>query len=259
MNRWLCWLLASVSALNVLGQAQAAGPLQRAPNTTIQMPANPPTIGYSTTDAFPGLTFTNPVCIASPPGETNRLFIVEKKGVIVVITNLAVPTRSTFMNITSKILYLADAAVYDEQGLLAMTFHPGFATNGYFYVWCTAAPAANRYDVLARYQVLSSDPNRGDTNSEVRFIAQFDREDNHNGADLHFGPDGYLYVSLGDEGGGYGNLGNTQLINSNFFSAIMRIDVDNRPGSLPPIPHPALPSLTNYSIRSCSDRRVPNT
>jgi glucose/arabinose dehydrogenase len=248
MKRWQRWLLAGISTLNLFSQAHGAGPLQRVPNTSLQMPANPPTIGYSTTNAFPNITFTNPVCIASPPGETNRLFIVEKKGVIAVITNLAAPSRTTFLNIANKVIYLGDTSVFDEQGLLALTFHPGYATNGYFYVWYTAGPPANRRDVLARYQVSSTDPNRADTNSDVRIIEQDDQDDNHNGADLHFGPDGYLYVSLGDEGGGYGSWGNCQLINSNFFAAIMRIDVDNRPGNLPPNPHPALPSLTNYSI-----------
>jgi len=254
MKRWLCWFAAGISALHPLAQAQPAGPLQRVPNTTLQMPANPPTIGYSTANAFPGVIFTNPVCIASPPGETNRLFIVEKKGVIAVITNLAAPTRTTFLNITNKVIYLGDTTVYDEQGLVCMTFHPGYATNGYFYVWYTGNASTSdgdgRHDILARYQVLSSDPNRADTNSEVRFIVQYDEDDNHNGADLHFGPDGYLYVSLGDEGGAYGQWGNTQLIDRDFFSAIMRIDVDNLPGNLPPNPHPALPSLTNYSIPS---------
>lgn len=250
MKCWQRWLLAGISVLSLSGQAHAAGPLQRVPNTTLQMPANPPTIGYSTTNAFPGLTFTNPVCIASPPGETNRLFIVEKKGLIVVVTNLAAPTRSTFLDVRSKVIYLGDTFVYDEQGLLCLTFHPGYATNGYFYVWYTggAATPTGRYDTLARYQVLSTDPNRADTNSEVRFISQIDRDDNHNGADLHFGPDGYLYVSLGDEGGSYGSWGNPQVITNNFFSAIMRIDVDDLPGSLPPNPNPALSSLTNYSI-----------
>jgi glucose/arabinose dehydrogenase len=66
---------------------------------------------------------------------------------------------------------------------------------------------------------------------------------------LHFGLDGYLYVSLGDEGGSNGQFGNTQKITNDFFSAIMRIDVDKKPGSLAPRAHPsALPSLTNYAI-----------
>src|SRR5882724_4004820 len=93
--------------------------------------------GYALTNAFSGLSFTNPVCIVSPPGETNRLFIVERKGRIVVITNLLSPTRSIFMDISTRVTNVADTTVSDEQGLLCLAFHPGFATNGFFYVWYT--------------------------------------------------------------------------------------------------------------------------
>src|SRR5258706_9584038 len=96
--------------------------------------------GYALTNAFPGLVFTNPVCISSPPGETNRLFIVEKRGRIVVITNLTVPTRSIFMDISARVTNsLTDfgAGVGEERGLLGLAFHPGYATNGYFYVFYT--------------------------------------------------------------------------------------------------------------------------
>src|SRR3981081_1357874 len=76
----------------------AVGPLQRVPNTSLtNLPARPPQLGFTLDNAFPGLNFsTMPVCIASPPGETNRLFILEKGGNIAVITNLASPTRSVF-------------------------------------------------------------------------------------------------------------------------------------------------------------------
>src|SRR5262245_61413460 len=70
--------------LPALGQA---GPLQRSPNTTLQMPPALPVYGYSTANALGSMTFNYPVCIASPPGETNRLFILEKQGLIIVITN----------------------------------------------------------------------------------------------------------------------------------------------------------------------------
>src|SRR5882724_11472208 len=75
--------------------------------------------GYALTNAFSGLSFTNPVCIASIPGETNRLFIVERKGRIVVITNLAAPTRSIFMDISSssQVIYAGDTPVGGEEGL----------------------------------------------------------------------------------------------------------------------------------------------
>ena len=93
--------------------------------------------GYLLTNAFPALTFTNPLCFASPPGETNRLFILERKGRIVVITNLAAPSRSIFMDISGVVTNDADTSVGGEEGLLGMAFHPGYATNGFFYVFYT--------------------------------------------------------------------------------------------------------------------------
>jgi glucose/arabinose dehydrogenase len=210
---------------------------------------------YVTQNAFPSIAFTNPVCIASPPGETNRLFIVEKKGKIVVITNLASPSRSIFMDISSssQVISATDTSFSGEEGLLGMAFHPGYATNGYFYVFytgtATTGAGSGRHDILSRFQVSAGNTNQGNAASEVRYIVQYDQADNHNSGDLHFGPDGYLYVSLGDEGGSYGQWGNTQKITNDFFSAIMRIDVDMRAGTLPPNSHPtALPSLTNYAI-----------
>ena len=77
-------------------------------------------------------------------------------------------------------------------------------------------------------------------------IDQYDQSFIHNAGDLHFGQDGYLYVSLGDEGPGYDNNRNSQRIDKDFFSGILRIDVDNRPGNLLPNPHPAV--MGEYKI-----------
>src|ERR1043166_4387703 len=171
-------------------------------------------LGYSSSNAFPTLTFTNPVCITSPPGETNRLFIVVKKGRIVVITNLASPTRTIFMDISSSssVVSASDTSFGGEQGLLGLAFHPGYATNGYFYAFYTGSGSGVTNDILSRFQVSAGNTNQGNAASEIRFIVQLDQANNHNAGDLHFGPDGYLYVSLGDEGGSYGQYGNTQKI-----------------------------------------------
>ncbi len=227
-----------------------AGPLQRAGNSTLKMPSTPPSVGYGTTNAFPNLVFKNPVCIATPPGETNRLFIVERAGVVVVITNLAAPTRTVFLDISSEVT--STTLVTGEEGLLGLAFHPGYATNGYFYLFFTG-PAVTpdgggRHDILARFQASPTNANQASAATEVRFIMQVDQASNHNGGDLHFGADGYLYVSLGDEGGEYGEYGNAQRIDRDFFCSIMRLDVDKRPGNLVPNPHPGLASLTNYWI-----------
>ncbi len=243
---WVC-LALTASAFAAFG-----GPLQRVPNTSLQMPLSPPTVGYTNANAFPGLAFTNPVCFVSPPGETNRLFIVEKRGRIVVITNLAAPTRTIFMDIVSRVTSAADTSFGGEEGLLGMDFHPGYRTNNYFYVFytgnATTTPGTGRHDILSRFRISGSNTNQGDSTSETRYIVQFDEASNHNGGDMHFGEDGYLYVALGDEGGAFDNSNNSQKINKDYFSAFLRIDVDKKPGSLVPNSHSALPSLTNYTV-----------
>lgn len=228
--------------------ARPAGPLQRVPNTTLQLPPAPPARGFTATDAFPGLVFTNPVCLASPPGETNRLFVVEKRGRIIVITNLLAPTRTVFLDITDRVS--TSDSISSEEGLLGLVFHPGYATNRFFYVFYTGpdntGSGTTRHDILSRFSASETDPNQALPASELKLLRQLDEASNHNGGDLHFGPDGYLYVSLGDEGGQNDGFNNSQIITNDFFSAILRIDVDKRPGSLAPNPHPA--ATTYYAV-----------
>lgn len=233
-------------------QAQGAGPLDRVPNTTLtNLPPAPPVLGYTYTNAFPGLSFANPVCLAAPPGETNRLFILEKIGTIIVVTNLAAPTRSVFLDLTARVT--TTTGVSDERGLLGLAFHPGYATNGYFYVYYTGTTNTSAsgggnglHDILARYQVSAANSNQANAASHTPILVQFDQADNHNGGDIHFGADGYLYVSLGDEGGGNDQYNNSQVITNDFFSAMLRLDVDKRPGNLTPNPHHAI--TTNYLV-----------
>src|SRR4029079_6379419 len=107
-------------------------------------------------NAFPGLPLTGPVCMTSPPGETNRLFILERGGNIVVITNLAVPNRTVFMSLP----VLSDS----ESGLLGLAFHPAYAANGYFFVFSTrnlnASQGNGRHQRISRFQVSSTNPNQ---------------------------------------------------------------------------------------------------
>jgi glucose/arabinose dehydrogenase len=193
--------------------------------------------------AFSGLpTFANPICITAPPGETNRLFVCEHGGNIVVITNLAAPTRTVFMNLTSKVQFSGEA------GLLGLAFHPGFATNGYFYVFYNTNSSLS--DVVSRFKISAANTNLGDISSETLLFVQEDRAANHNGGDMHFGPDGYLYIAVGDEGNEYNTFHNAQHINSNLFSGILRIDVDKLPGSLPPNPNATALITANYAVPS---------
>ena len=216
----------------------------RVPNTTLtNLPAAPPQFGYTVNNAFPGLLLTNPVCLAAPPQETNRLFMLEQGGNIVVITNLASPTRTVFMSLP---VYYSSS----ESGLLGLTFHPGYATNRFFYVFSsrtlTTSQGSGLHQVISRFQTTATNAHLALTSSEQILIRQIDSANNHNGGDLHFGPDGYLYASVGDEGAQYNGNRNAQIITNKFFSAILRLDVDKRPGNLLPNPHRA--NSTNYFI-----------
>jgi uncharacterized repeat protein (TIGR03806 family) len=214
----------------------------RVANTTLSFPQEP--YLYSTEPAFPGLTFDAAVALASPPGETNRLFVVEKGGRIYVLNNLAAPSKTLFLDLSSRVNPAG------EGGLLGLAFHPGYASNRWFFVYytlnTTTAAGTGLHDRLARFDTSPSDPSQALPDSETPLITQFDESENHNAGDLHFGPDGYLYLSLGDEGGGNDSFGNTQFITKDFFAGILRLDVDGKPGSLPPNPHPAVSG--NYTV-----------
>jgi glucose/arabinose dehydrogenase len=220
----------------------AAAP--REPNTTLRLPPVPPTYGFALTPAFPGLSFSAPMALTAPPGETNQLFVVERTGRIQVITNLTAPNQSLFLDISARV------NTSGEGGLLGLAFHPGYQTNGWFFVYYTLTASTSAgtgfHDRLARFERSASNPFQASPASEVPLITQLDEASNHNGGDIHFGPDGYLYVALGDEGGAGDAYRNSRRIDRDFFAAILRLDVDQRPGSLAPNSHPAVG--TGYAI-----------
>lgn len=215
----------------------APAQLVRQANSTLTLPAAAPTTGFTGADALGGMTFSQPLTLRTPPGETTRLFIGEKTGLIRVVTDLdsASTSTSTYLNLTTN-LYTTG-----ESGLLGFAFHPQYATNGYLYVFrCyrpggTSGPVYNRISRFTRNGANSADPA-----SELVLIDQLDEASNHNGGNLMFGPDGYLYVGHGDEGGGGDTYSNSQRIDKDFFSGMIRIDVDRLASNLEPNPHAAV-------------------
>lgn len=176
-------------------------------------------------EAFPNISFNYPVEIQSSNDGSNRLFVVEQPGVIKVFQNTtSVQSNevSTFLDITSKVSFSSG----QEIGLLGLAFHPNYENNGYVYVYYTDQPSNYRMNVV-RYTVSSSNGNQLDTSTET-LIFSFTKNQgnsNHNGGKIAFGPDGYLYASIGDGGGGGDPQGNAQDLN-NAFGSILRIDVD---------------------------------
>lgn len=227
--------------------AQPYGLSNRVANTTLQMPAALPTFGMAISNAFPGVSFSAPIAFASPPGETNRLFILERAGRVMVISNLVAPDSSVFLNLSSRV------TTGGEEGLLGIAFHPNYAVNRYFYLFYSlstnTAAGSGRHQRVSRFEASPDNPNFALPDSELPLITQFDDFSNHNGGDIHFSPnDGYLYISLGDEGAQDDAGNNSQRIDRDFFAGILRIDVDKRSGNLLPTPHPALMGVTNYYV-----------
>jgi glucose/arabinose dehydrogenase len=110
-----------------------------------------------------------------------------------------------------------------EQGLLGLAFHPDYATNGFFYVDYTNVAGDT---VVARYEVSATDPNVADPDSAQTVLTQDQPAANHNGGQLAFGPDGYLYIALGDGGGGGDPQGNGQNLET-WLGKLLRVDVND--------------------------------
>jgi len=177
--------------------------------------------------AFPNLTFIRPVDLQHANDGSNRLFVVEQEGIIKVFSNLnQVNSAAIFLDITSRI---DDSG--NEEGLLGLTFHPDYASNGYFYVNYTATQPDRT--VISRFSVSNTNPNMAIPGSEVILMEFSQPFSNHNGGQLAFGPsDGFLYIATGD-GGSYGDPDCNAQDLSSLLGKLLRIDVDQPFGNLP--------------------------
>ena len=165
---------------------------------------------------------SDPLYLAAPPGDA-RLFVVEKAGRVRIVANGAL-VATPFLDLTAKV------SKASEQGLLSIAFHPSYATNGLFYVYYTDGAGDTR---LVRYRV-SSDPNRADTATASLVLAVDQPFANHNGGHQMFGPDGMLYIGLGDGGSGGDPMRNGQNLGS-LLGKLLRIDVNGvQPYAIPP-------------------------
>lgn len=195
-----------------------------------------------------------PIFVCSPPGDSNRLFIVEQHTARIRIFDLAARALKPV-----PFMVAPNIDLENEQGLLGLAFHPSYASNGYFYVNITAADAGGRTEIL-RY-TAAGDPATSESAdlSTKKLILSFPQpEANHNGGWTAFGPDGYLYISSGDGGGGndqHGPIGNAQN-RENLLGKILRIDVDGGnpyaiPNGNPYKDHPTFrPEIWAFGLRN---------
>lgn len=162
---------------------------------------------------------SSPIAVTSPPGDTERLFVVEQIGRIRVLRNGIVD--STLLNLSTRV------SCCGERGLLGLAFHPRFLDNGKFYVNYTDATGAT---VISEFRIGNEDPDVADISTERVLLRQFQPYANHNGGHMEFSPfDGYLYIGFGD-GGGAGDPQNNAQSELTWLGKMLRIDVDGRDG-----------------------------
>jgi glucose/arabinose dehydrogenase len=168
-----------------------------------------------------------PLAITGASDGTNRIFVVSQYGTIHVFPNdPQADEMKTFLDIRDRVEYKDRE---NEEGLLGLAFHPHYKQNGQFLLYYTTKATREHphLSVISRFRVSADDPNRADPNSEEVIMRIEQPYWNHNGGTIVFGPDGYLYVGLGDGGAANDPHGNGQNLGT-LLGSILRIDVDNK-------------------------------
>jgi len=161
--------------------------------------------------------------ITSPPGDLDRLFIVEQNSGLIKILRNGQVLPTPFLNVRARL------AVGGERGLLGLAFHPDYDSNGFFFINYTNPSG---HTVVARYEV-TADPDVADFNSEQVVITINQPFSNHNGGNLQFSPvDGYLYMGMGDGGSG-NDPGNRAQNGQELLGKMLRLNVDDLPYTIP--------------------------
>ena len=190
-----------------------------APTPTAEPSASPaaqPLTKMAVERVFANVDLPGMVYLTHAGDGTGRLFLVLKSGSIMVLDGQGAAPASVFLDIVDQV---SDVS---EEGLLGLAFDPQYRSNGYFYVHYSALES--RQSVISRFSVSGADPDRADAASERILLEIPQPYANHNGGQVAFGPDGYLYIGLGDGGGAGDPEGNGQLT-STLLGSILRIDV----------------------------------
>ena len=166
---------------------------------------------------FPNLSFQQMTNLVQPDDESGLIFVTEQRGIVYSFSVNGSQQANVFLDITDQVNMGGT-----EEGLLGLAFDPDYRQNGYFYLYYSAA--APHRSVVSRFNLDGEQPQLADRQSEV-IITEIEQPfSNHNGGQLAFGPDGYLYIGLGDGGSGGDPQGNGQNLGT-LLGSILRIDV----------------------------------
>jgi glucose/arabinose dehydrogenase len=262
-------LALGAGSRSILVADSRAGTLTSLPPTVPDQPVDERPLALKAELAFPNLLWTawkgedekgrvvplRPILLTHAGDGSNRVFVATERGVIHVFPNDQKATR------TQVFLDLQDRVVYDdnqnEEGFLGLAFHPRYKENGEFYVYYTRRKP-KLTNVLSRFRVRKDDPNRADSASEEELLRFSKPFWNHNGGTICFGPDGFLYVAVGDGGAANDPYNNGQNLGK-LFGKVLRLDVDRKDGERPyaiPRDNPfvgkakARPEIWAYGLRN---------
>ncbi len=247
--------LASAPVQARPGAAEDAKRAARPAPASVQRPSTPAAVelaalksGQLTVVRVVG-GLSSPLGIANAGDGSGRLFVVQRGGTVRVVQGKTL-LGASFLNIASKV------AAGGERGLLGLAFHPDFAANGYVYAYYTRTGGDI---VLARYTANAGRTAASAATEQILLTIEHSANTNHNGGDLVFGPDGYLYVAVGDGGGG-GDPGNNAQDKNVLLGKILRIDVDGTgagpngayaiPGDNPFVGATGLDEIWAYGLRN---------
>ncbi len=194
--------------------------------------------------------FNRPVLVTAPPNDTTRLFVLEQPGTIKIVNPATgVPNATPFLTVPN-------VEYAGETGLLGLTFHPNYASNGFFYIYYTRTTAGGRGRVIARYHVNPATPDVADPASATIIWYYALPNANHNGGYIDFGPDGNLYIAWGNRG----DSTNSPLL-TNPLGKILRIDVNGPDGIPATADDDQFPedANRNYCIPAGNPFTAPNT
>ena len=220
-SRWLRTIALLCAPLTI---SACGGSSSSPPPPNLPPPPPPPPLTVELEEVFSGVygDFALPVAMMQAPGDSSRWFVVLKGGVVRVFDNDPnVATSSTFIDISSRV----DAA-FNESGLLGMAFHPDWGTGGNYEVFLSyTTDSAPLRSVVSRFYSLDNGATLDTTVEDIILTIEQDFS-NHNGGNIAFGPDGYLYAGWGDGGDGGDPLDRAQ--DDNYLLGTMtRIDVDS--------------------------------
>jgi uncharacterized repeat protein (TIGR03806 family) len=218
--------------------AVRTGGLDARPSNTTCLAGDAPgtNVSLAVQRVFTGLgNFDQPIAMLQEPGSNARWYVVQKSGSVRVFDNTAnVSTSREFVNLASR-LNSSPTSPNDERGLLGMAFHPDWPTNPRAYLFYTGTHSTlGLVDRVSEFRSTDGG-NTLAANTELEILNVDDPESNHNGGNLAFGPDGLLYVGIGDGGGGgdqHGDSGNGQDLTT-LLGKMLRIDVSSASQATP--------------------------